>query len=221
MFKRMVPVVLTASQSLWTSLGDVIAAKKPITLDNVLAAIAGAIFAAWDPIIVELTALMFHEVQRGKDTSTICCELPTLKPLAAALASVDLADVLSFRPRLTATLMDESLICLRSSLSVKAYKCVDFEESFTIMQRVMEVCLADIAAVDSDLTSQEDWLTSWSEMVNKFTAKHVSELEYKPKDAKHWDQEAKKGRIPARLLSAGGSKSQSRGLWRDAAQRYR
>jgi hypothetical protein len=63
-------------------------------------------------------------------------------------------------------------------------------EPLNMIQRMVNLNLMDIAAIDAGCGSQADWQNTWYDTAMKCNAKNLAELEFTPKGPKHWEQES-------------------------------
>ena len=117
MFRRIVPLVASATQELWKGLRDI---KGPLSRQKAVAAIANAVFSVWDPRMIKLGHALNEMYEQGSNTWEVLTGL--LKGDASTAEIINnqaVPNMISVRLRLTGVLMGEVLIY------IERHKCSD------------------------------------------------------------------------------------------------
>ena len=117
MFRRIVPLVASATQELWKSLRDI---KGPLSRQQAMAAIANAVFSVWDPLMVKLGHALNEMYEQGGNIWEVLTGMLKGDASAAEMFNKQaVPNIMNFRLRLTGVLMGEVLIY------IDGHKCSD------------------------------------------------------------------------------------------------
>ena len=107
MFRRIVPLVASATQELWKSLRDI---KGPLSRQQAMVAIANAVFSVWDPRMIKLGHALNEMYEQDSNTwEVLTGMLKGDASVAEMFNKQAVPNIMSFRSRLTGVLMGEVL----------------------------------------------------------------------------------------------------------------
>ena len=170
---------------------DSVTAALNILLDQ----IGSAIFANIPPELIRFSVALYALLIKEDDSANVCQVLSGIPALATDLQIKNIsklfvskqiiAEFLELRPLYVPGILMEMQMVLEShGQNTHDAHIHKFLAQISLLQNIIQHCIAEISAQDTLLHSKEEWVANWVTFAQRSRDMHV----FKPKSQEEWDQ---------------------------------